>query len=209
MKTNIIASLIGSNILLSPDSAEGLIPGVTVAESNEEDTETEDENMIFNPDTGEMEKYLQDGNGNMYVQRDGYKLMLVELGGALKGLGLHVKQFDTIEAALKMHDNADILRALNTATAAGIKRMAKSRKIPTFEDDKATAKALAELRENSPIIFTQNEALEFVPGSRPETLNSLIAQFRDAKKNGERKLMAELLRKITDMEGLSEDEDED
>lgn len=219
-----IMSIVATSLLLSPDSAEGEIEGIEVITPNEAGTEVEDtrtdeemlaagelpEGYVINPDTNEPEKHLQDTKGNYYMQLPGRRLVIMELGGNNKGLVYYVKQFDSISAALELHSEAEILEALNASLLVGTRRMAKSTKIPTYEDDKANEKALAKLKEDSPIIFTQREADAFIPGSKPETFNSLMSMFRDAKKNKDKSKMRELLLRIQEIEGIDdEDEDED
>ena len=78
--------------------------------------------------------------------------------------------------------------------------------IPRYEDDAAQKKAVQELVERKPIVFSHFDALTFVPGERE--LNAAGYKARKLKKEGKIKEARAALAKAMELLELEEAEEE-
>lgn len=166
-----------NNLLLNPDAAAG------AGEMEVPATLPVEKPVFYNAKTGQPEVHEVDDNGEAFLQKDGFKLVVSSFTGARKGLGFYWPSFDTLSRAINMHGEEKVLKALNNESYRSCKKKA-SGSIPTFPDDAKQEAAIKKLVETAPIVLTQEEALAVVPGERELSANQILSLIRTKQKEG-------------------------
>ena len=161
------------------------------AEATEESKELKTLEIV-NPDTGETEVYQINEDEEAFLQKDGFKFVMSEFGGKLEGFAYHFCQMDSVTAAVEKYGEEVVLNCVNNELRSGSKRRAVSSKVPKYDDENATAKAIEELKKTAPVLFSQAEADAFVPGERERTVNVIFKEIKAARSEGKMELAMKL-----------------
>ena len=151
--------------------------------------------IVTDYETGTTEVHQINEDEEAFVQREGYKLVVGEFGGKTKGLAFYHAQADSIEYAIEKYGADVILACVNNELRNGTKRRVTGTKVPKFEDEKATAKAIEGLKAK-PILFSQEEAEAFVPGERERSFGGVVKDIKAAKAAGNFDKVTELMEEL-------------
>ena len=133
----------------------------------------------------------------VYVEpTPGVRIYIDTFGGALAGLSYHYVQFEhenpatSIELALGKYGPEKVLNLINTGLKNFTTAKVRNSKVKALDvlkedgtlDEEATAKAIANVRANNPLLFSAQEALDYSPMQREETVASLLKKANKAAK---------------------------
>lgn len=121
------------------------------------------------------------------IDKGGYTLEYKEFAkdSAAGGFGYFTRQFKTVAAAVEAYGEEKVLAVLNPAITGALRIKAKS-SLPDLENAEENKKATEKLLASTGgVLLTEQEAEEFVPGTRGKTSPaSLIAEAKAAAKEG-------------------------
>ena len=119
-----------------------------------------------------------------------------DFGKSAKGFSFNVIQWNDLDAAIKRYGKEIILELVNSALANAIRAKAKN-SLPLFEDKNATKLAWAALiQQGKTTLFSKEQALEFIPGIRPQSSQALLKKAKEAKKAGNNELAKTFLKQV-------------
>lgn len=152
-----------------------------------------------------MPDYIENKETNeKYVQGEGcLRLYLTDFSGELKGISYHRPQFvnpvddsasdeekekgatEAVTQLIAKYGNLAVLNGFNSYLSNNVRAKVVNSKIPKFEDEAARVAAIAAIAQNSPVVFTVEDAINFKPGERELSLSGIMKQIVACNKNGQ------------------------
>jgi len=156
------------------------------------------------------ENIQQDDEGTEYYELPGSVLVKSEFPKKFTGIQFFYRQFTDYQAAVIAFGEDKLLDIINNALESSTKVRARNKipKYPNSEEDQK--KAIEDIIEKDPIIFSAKDALEYVPGEKELTYESLIALSKRLKKEGDKTgARAAVKRALAMLNDELEEDDED
>lgn len=156
----------------------------------------------------EQAELQTDEDGQQYYDVAGNVFLLVDFAGdKLKGLKYFTRNFTDYDAMIKALGSDKVMDLVNDQMNASIKSRVRNSCIPRYADEVAQKKAVADLLENKPIVFSEQDALGFMPGEREMNANAYMSQAKKLMKEGKNKEARAAMKKA--MELLMQDDDDE
>jgi hypothetical protein len=147
-------------------------------------------------------EYQVEGSGDSAVvfiePTPGIRVYLDTFGGSLAGLSFHYPQLEhetpekAIEVGLQKYGAERLLNLINNSLKNFTTAKVRNSKVKALEvlkedgsvDENATELAINNVRQNNPLLFTAQEAFDYLPMQREETVQSLMKRANKAQKEG-------------------------